>query len=132
LGSDYETQFCFTIKDGKVIDKGQFKDKTVWEDTLTRYYLSEEGIAQRTDWKNFPDIGSSRLVTAKVTINDRGELVSASIIKNRDSNELEGENAWKEETLRQIKLIPKWSVRYKCGQIINKEREIEFLFKKPR
>jgi hypothetical protein len=130
IDSFYDNHICFTIRNGKVIDKGEFNDKTVWVNNFD--YLSEEGIAKNTDWKNLPDISSNRLVTVKVITNDKGELVDASIIKNNDSYELEGENAWKKEALRQIKLIPKWSIHYKCGQVIDKEREIEFRFKKTR
>jgi hypothetical protein len=120
MGSDYGTQYCFTIKDGKIIDKGEFSKED--DDRI------DLDIEDKTDWKNLPDIGVDRLVTVKIITNDKGELIDASIEKNRSNFNVVGEDVWKKEALRQTKLIPKWDIHYKCGQVIDKEREIEFLF----
>jgi hypothetical protein len=120
MGSDYGTQLCFTVKDGKIIDKGKFDKVDEWRIDLD--------IEKNTDWKSLPYIGVDRLVTVKIITNDKGELVDASIVKNMTNVKVDGEDIWKKEALRQAKLIPKWDIHYKCGQVIDKEREIEFLF----
>ncbi|MBL7814554.1 MAG: hypothetical protein JNL70_06080 [Saprospiraceae bacterium] len=131
--SDYNTQLCFTIKDGKVIDKGEFKDKTEYINISGQ--ISEEDIAKNTDWKHLPDIAVERQVTIKITTDDEGKIISAIPVKNRNwygTIKPEGEEVWKQEALRQVKLIPKWNIYYKCGQVVDKEHEIVFLFSKPR
>lgn len=131
--SNSDSQVCFTLKNGKVIDSGIFKDKTRYIDEAD--YLSTEAIAKNTNWAQLPDIGVERQVTIKITTDDDGKILSAEPIKNADmygTIKPEGEEVWKQEALRQVKLIPKWHTRYECGQIVDKEDILIFLFDKPK
>lgn len=131
--SNSDIQVCFTIKNGKIIDSGRFKDKTRYADEAA--YLSAEAIVKNTNWAQLPDISVERQVTIKITTDDDGKILSAEPIKNSDmygTIKPEGEEVWKQEALRQVKLIPKWHTRYKCGQVVDKEDILIFLFDKPK
>ena len=132
-----ESIYCFTIKNGKVTDKGIFKDKTQYIDESS--YTSEESIQSNTNWANLPPIEVDRLVTIKITTNNYGKITDAIVVKNSQIPtfsdniiRVEGEEVWQKEALRQVKLIPKWNIIYKCGQVVHQEESIEFLFKKPQ
>jgi hypothetical protein len=124
--SNYDTDICFTIKNGIVIDHDEFKNKTEYASSF------EIDTRTNTDWNNLPDIAVDRLVTIKIKTNEKGELVSASVVKNRNNLKPEGEDVWKQEALRQVKLVSKWDIQYECGEFVNNEREIEFLFSKQK
>jgi hypothetical protein len=115
-------QVCFTIKDGKVIDKGVFKYLIESENRLN--------TNENTDWENFPKINEDRWISVKIFTNDKGELVNALIVKNDLNSVKEGEEVWQQEALRQVKLVPKWDIYYECGRVIHKEFTIFVIFSK--
>lgn len=131
----YDKTICFTITNGILTSKERFEDKTEFIDR--NFYLSQEAIWKNTDWKNLPPFEVDRLVTVRIKTDDTGKIIDAFIVKNTPSVvdyiiKVEGEDVWKREALRQVKLIPKWDVVYKCGQVVDKEDYLMFLFTKPR
>lgn len=132
---NYDKTICFTIKNGILTSKEPFEDKTEYIDR--NFYLSQEAIWKNTDWKNLPPFKVDRLVTVRIKTNDTGKIIDAFIVKNKPWGvdniiKMEGEDVWNREALRQVKLIPKWDVVYKCGQVVDKEDDLMFLFTKPR
>lgn len=134
--SHYRKQVCFTIKNGKVIDRGIFEDKTEYD--VDAQYQPDSLIARYTNWKNFPDIAVDRKVTIEILTDNNGKIIEAHPIKNHEYPyslepiKKEGEEIWKQEALRLVKFIPRWRVSYKCGQVVNKEHDLVFLFTKPQ
>lgn len=131
----YDKTICFTITNGILTSKEPFEDKTDYIDR--NFYLSPEAIWKNTDWKNLPPFEVDRLVTVRIKTDDIGKIIDAFIVKNEpwavdNIIKMEGEDVWKREALRQVKLIPKWDVVYKCGQVVDKEDDLIFLFTKPR
>ena len=125
--------FCITIEKGLVKDKSLFENKTEYFNVYQ--YLSPEAIQKNTNWEQLPPITVDRLVTVKVTTDDAGKIIKAVVIKNNENTlgdviKMQGEEVWQNEALRQVKLIPRWNVIYKCGQVVDKEDTLEFLFSK--